>query len=587
MGRGQLFCFGRNVWRTCQFEMVVDIDDHLGYELRDDCEYMRGCSISIELNSPLSEAEIARTLADLRRDTKWMKIRVVVNEHEYSSPPSSIEWRYKTGWYYFQPNRTGVLRVYNLGLLVREFPNDRLRIGGDMVSAVPLQLNTARTDIMDSCPVWREFKNSLDEIRNVMEAELAAGIEQLMPKKKRRQSSSPRTRRERNPANTVPYVKVALRSRQVDEICHRMANEKKELEDRGEHAGRVLQLLGNTLCAAYPMYDRMTWFRVMYDRGQEPKWTSLNGLYVKTADRNRRIVFGSSTDRHFQLALKAKIAAGVLVSPEFSMPSRLSLLLAVYAMLATKKHSKLILLDMEEVEKLGRTAALVVETTKLSGMEKSVLQAVREAYYELSSVSGVQIAEYCFAYFADGKPSIMNRSLFLDREECHWVKTFDGWLKMGSEIAQACVGARFPEKDGAKYDQHRRELWWQLQRVLWKFAVNGLRAIARSQAVDLEEQVRIAAAKEVDQCRYLSEVKHRRDLALMTINSLRDTVFKLDQWMANTVEPDQTVSLHKDRKRNVLPDDWDADLPKSSTDYEAAAKLGLAVPTVSDDGDDD
>ena len=35
MGRGQMFAFGKNTWRTGTFQMDVDVDVHLGFDLQE------------------------------------------------------------------------------------------------------------------------------------------------------------------------------------------------------------------------------------------------------------------------------------------------------------------------------------------------------------------------------------------------------------------------------------------------------------------------------------------------------------------------------------------------------------------------
>ena len=50
MGRGQMFAYGKNTWRTGNFRMVVDIKEWgLNYEFEDDLPYHDGCEITIEL----------------------------------------------------------------------------------------------------------------------------------------------------------------------------------------------------------------------------------------------------------------------------------------------------------------------------------------------------------------------------------------------------------------------------------------------------------------------------------------------------------------------------------------------------------
>ena len=50
MGRGQMFAFGKNNWRTSTFQMMVDVDNmELDYHFEDGHEFVNGCNIDIEL----------------------------------------------------------------------------------------------------------------------------------------------------------------------------------------------------------------------------------------------------------------------------------------------------------------------------------------------------------------------------------------------------------------------------------------------------------------------------------------------------------------------------------------------------------
>ncbi|MEI5604325.1 hypothetical protein, partial [Streptomyces brasiliscabiei] len=54
MGRGQMFAFGRNTWRTGVFQMDVDIEKKLGFDLQENLPNHKGCDIRIDLFKPMS-----------------------------------------------------------------------------------------------------------------------------------------------------------------------------------------------------------------------------------------------------------------------------------------------------------------------------------------------------------------------------------------------------------------------------------------------------------------------------------------------------------------------------------------------------
>ena len=159
MGRGQLFAFGRNAWRSHTFRMAVDIlKDGLDYHLEDGLESAAGCNIEIDLYSPLSNAELHDTEREFGLFAAYAAIPVVVNGRQVSSPPANEKWDYETDDGYVKLGG-GSLKVYNLGVLVREFHSGHYGTGGTVVSKQPLQVCFARNDILSTCKVWERLKS--------------------------------------------------------------------------------------------------------------------------------------------------------------------------------------------------------------------------------------------------------------------------------------------------------------------------------------------------------------------------------------------------------------------------------------------
>lgn len=176
MGRGQLFAFGRNHWRTGKFAMDVDIKDKgLDYELRSNEKHQKGCQITIELyNRPLP-SDLHDTARWLARWLRWCPIAVIVvvngeNEQRISLDPEEFEWEQEIEEAYIGLNDSQQLSVYNLGVHVKDFAKYVFGCGGEIVSRQPLKVNFARNDIQSDCPVWKKIKavvdrNGTDRIR--------------------------------------------------------------------------------------------------------------------------------------------------------------------------------------------------------------------------------------------------------------------------------------------------------------------------------------------------------------------------------------------------------------------------------------
>jgi hypothetical protein len=578
MGRGQLFAFGRNVWRTHNFQMVVDIDKHLGYELEDNVSHVPGCSIVVSLKNALSETDITRLLSELRRDLAWLRLKVVVNGTGLSRPPEAVTWKHQTGWYYFHPNRTGQLNVFNLGLRVTSYTNSRFSIGGDMVSTVPLQLNFARNDVMETCPVWREFQSSLDAFRTQLESDEEGPSRKIVkekPKRSRSSSSGPRRK--------VTYIPVHRRSRRLEEFCAQLAAFEDELRkqtpDLNDKAVTAQLVQKATELAAD--FTSFHWLRIACDRDEKEVWASYNALRNKVkGTQQNRVVFSHARDRTDTLARRSKLAVSVRKMRDFNDPKHLALFLRV-ANWSKFQGRQVELITDDHMEKLAREAVIVTTETELSGYEKAVLRALKAGFATFSCRVNLQEPEYCLGELGSERLQLSPRGtrLILDRSSLYgWVGSYRGWLETASMVCDALVRyQREQEEEDTKYtEEFCRETWWQLQRLIWEFAMNALRSMARAQVEGLEEAVVLAAAHECDKARYINEIGRRHDLALAAVKDLRGNVERLEAWLASTLNGQETVALGQVRMKRSLPADWDAGVPPLQP-VTVDKQMGLAV----------
>lgn len=165
MGRGQMFAFGKNTWRTGEFRMYVDVDEHLGFKLETGLENEPGCDISIELYEPLSAADIYRDTKAIERMVKYVPVRVTVNGEQVNEVPVPSKFPQSTEDAYIKvkSDSYGGLEVYNLGVFVCTMPAWKFGVSGTVVSKKQLDVNFARNDVMAKCPVWRRIKAVVDE----------------------------------------------------------------------------------------------------------------------------------------------------------------------------------------------------------------------------------------------------------------------------------------------------------------------------------------------------------------------------------------------------------------------------------------
>jgi hypothetical protein len=165
MGRGQMFAFGKNTWRTGRFVMQVDIKQRLGYDLVDDAQQHDGCDIAVELYNPLSDRDLYGIVREIERYVKYVSIPVMVNGQQVNTPPDTKKWGGETNdAAYIRLNENGSrLEIYNLGVFVCELSKYTHGVAGVIVSKQRLEVNFARNDVIRSCPVWKRIMKAVED----------------------------------------------------------------------------------------------------------------------------------------------------------------------------------------------------------------------------------------------------------------------------------------------------------------------------------------------------------------------------------------------------------------------------------------
>lgn len=163
MGRGQLMSFGLNIWRTGTFRMEVDIRNNgLDYQLVENLRPVKGCRVEGCLYSKLSKGDLDVVVSEFTELVRFAQIPVSLNGRIISKRPEECKWDMETDEAYIKLKRTGDLAVYNLGVLVREYPSYHYGCGGIVVTKRPVEVNFARNDILThKCDVWRRINRYL------------------------------------------------------------------------------------------------------------------------------------------------------------------------------------------------------------------------------------------------------------------------------------------------------------------------------------------------------------------------------------------------------------------------------------------
>jgi hypothetical protein len=165
MGRGQMFSFGKNAWRTASFTLHVDIDNKgLNYDIEEHTERYDGCLIVIDLYNRLPSYEVQYITSRLHTNLKYAPVPVLVNGKNITKDPKDEDWDAETDEAYMRLDSTNQLTVYNLGIRVCDTYAGIMGAGGVVVSKKQLQVNFARNDIQSTCPVWQKVTEKLNQV---------------------------------------------------------------------------------------------------------------------------------------------------------------------------------------------------------------------------------------------------------------------------------------------------------------------------------------------------------------------------------------------------------------------------------------
>lgn len=170
MGRGQMFAYGRNIWRTATFRMTVDIKDWgLEYEFESGLPFVEGCDITIELyKNPIGSytySSMETYKQAIQTQVRFVEIPVYFNDEQINTAPFICDWDKTDKNAYYLFNVGSDMLVYNLGVFVQKIPASRAGMGGIIVSRKQLKVNFARNDIISDCEVMQHINGIIKENR--------------------------------------------------------------------------------------------------------------------------------------------------------------------------------------------------------------------------------------------------------------------------------------------------------------------------------------------------------------------------------------------------------------------------------------
>lgn len=169
VGRGQLFCFGVNTWRTSEFKMTIDVKkDGLDYHLTTNMPVEKGMTITIDLYQPLSKIDIYNLKNDFRKLVEFFMIPIVFNGDTLSVHPDTKTWDYEDEMCYIKVRGDGrLIDMYSQGHFIQSVYSHRYGIGGTVISkkGFPIKQNLARNDILvNECNTWKNIEKTIRKL---------------------------------------------------------------------------------------------------------------------------------------------------------------------------------------------------------------------------------------------------------------------------------------------------------------------------------------------------------------------------------------------------------------------------------------
>lgn len=183
MGRGQMFHYGRNVWRTNAFSMHTDLDERgLDFDVRSGIQPAQpGCQIRIALyeRHHMLPTELADLEREITRAVRYAPARILLNGRLISRDPADEKWDLETDDAWIRIRESGTLDIYNQGVFVESKGAHELGTAGIVVSKTRLKVNFARNMVMaGECPAWKRIRA---KIRDATETRIRTRKERLTP----------------------------------------------------------------------------------------------------------------------------------------------------------------------------------------------------------------------------------------------------------------------------------------------------------------------------------------------------------------------------------------------------------------------
>ncbi|MFB1079544.1 ATP-binding protein, partial [Photobacterium damselae] len=146
IGRGQIMSFGKIIWHSNTFKMHTDVRKFgNGFNLIENQVDYSGCIISGKFYEPLGEWDLKNIKEEITNLVKYANLTITLNGIDITQTQCTT-WDIddddvKIKW---SPNRRDGIRLYSLGVFVKELHRYRYGFDADIVTKRALKLNMAR-----------------------------------------------------------------------------------------------------------------------------------------------------------------------------------------------------------------------------------------------------------------------------------------------------------------------------------------------------------------------------------------------------------------------------------------------------------
>ncbi len=158
MGRGQCFAQGKNVWRTCGWQMETDVRsdfnaDRVPRYALSEAKHFDGCRIEIDIYDDKYHGTVERLKALVTEQIEFVSVDVFFNGDKINRDPGGLTWTMEDDDAYYLFGAGQDFLNYNMGVRCKKEPASHVGVVGVIVSKEQLKVNFARNDICEECPI--------------------------------------------------------------------------------------------------------------------------------------------------------------------------------------------------------------------------------------------------------------------------------------------------------------------------------------------------------------------------------------------------------------------------------------------------